>query len=142
MDDGLGSAFARFSDSHAKPAAEKYHFHNSHTSGVLTAEPLRTYGRFRDRNNEFSSPVTNKGHLLHDFISQIPGQNQQVIRLRFADFFRSMNGNVCAWRKSPLLVRVPINGVVEKIFADSTVVQQCIALARSSIAYDGFAAFL
>jgi len=49
---------------------------------------------------------------------------------------------VSAWQILPLLVGVTVHSVVEKIRADSAIIQQGIALARRAVADERFAAVL
>ena len=46
------------------------------------------------RYHELPAPFTHVGELLHNFVLQIPRQDQDIIRFRLANPFRRMNGNV------------------------------------------------
>src|SRR5713226_292117 len=81
------------------------------------------YRRFRDRSDEFSAPLADKRHLLHNLTFQVPRKNQEVIGPRFADFIGVVDRNVRAWCKSPLLVGVAIHGIVDEVLPSPTVIQ-------------------
>src|SRR6266581_5979607 len=100
--------------------------------------PSSADSRIWNRNNELSAPLSNKSHLLHDFISQIPRQNQEIIRPHFPDFLRRVDRDVRSRRKTPVLIRVAVNRVIEEIGADSTVVEKRIPLAGRPVTGDRF----
>ena len=54
-------------------------------------------------NDETAAPFPNKLQLLHDFVFQVPGKNDDVIGLGFANAVRMINRNVTAGRKRPCL---------------------------------------
>ena len=77
--------------------------------------------------------------MFHDLLFQVPGQDQQVVRPGLPDPLRGVNRDVGAGRELPLLVGVPIDGVVEEVRPDAAVVQKRVALAGSAVARDGLA---
>ena len=97
---------------------------------------------FRHWRDEFSTPLTDARHLLHDLLFQIPGQNQQIIRLRFKDPFGSVDRNAAAWQKPILLMRIAINHIGDIIRPRAAEIEQGIALRGSAIANDRLTLFL
>jgi len=68
--------------------------------------------------------MTNIGHLLRDFVLEVPGQYEDVIGLGFSNSIRVINRYVGPGQKEPLLVRAAVNRVVDKINADPAVVKR------------------
>ena len=73
-------------------------------------------------------------HLLHDFILEVPRQDQNVVWLGLVDRFDWVDRNVHAWRVAAVLVRVAIDGEIQEIGADTGVVEERVALSRRAIA--------
>src|SRR5262249_6010698 len=73
------------------------------------------------------------------FVFQVPGQNQDVIRLGLPDPFGGGNGNVCARKKLAVFVRIAIYGVIQKVGPDTAIVQQGVAFPRSTVSSNRFA---
>src|SRR5687767_13445006 len=46
-----------------------------------------------------------------------------------------MNWNVCPWQKMALLMRAPIDGIIDKVAPDSAQIKQRIALGRSTVTH-------
>ena len=72
-------------------------------------------------------------NLLHDFIFQVPGQDDDIVRLCLPDSVRMINRDMSARQEPPLFVGASIHCVFDEILADAAVVQQRRALARRSI---------
>src|SRR6476620_10247966 len=87
-----------------------------------------------NRHNELAAPVANVRKLRDDFFLQVPGQNQHVIGTRLPDPIRRKDRDVRACKELSMLVRIPIDRVVEKIGPDAAVIQQRIAFAWRSVA--------
>src|SRR5271170_1166699 len=98
----------------------------------------RIHFRHGNRNYELATPLANKGILLHDFIFEIPGENQQVIWPGFPDAIRGVDRDVRPWQEFPLLVRAAVDRIVEKIGSNPAIIQQRIPFARSAVARDLF----
>src|ERR1700674_1563105 len=48
----------------------------------------------RDGHNEAAAPGVDRGHLVHDFLGEVPWQDEQEIRLRLEHRIRRENGDV------------------------------------------------
>ena len=90
----------------------------------------------RNRHHEPPTPVADIRHLLHDFVLQIPGQDQHVVRPCFLDLFGVEDRNVRSWQELALLVRAAVHGVVEEVGADAAVIEQGVPLARGAVTGD------
>ena len=93
---------------------------------------------FRDRNQESAAPIPYVAHLLHDFVLQIPGQDQQVVWFSLFDFIGVMNRNMCPGQEMSLLVRIPVYCIIYEIRSDATIVQESIPFRRRPISDDHF----
>src|SRR5690242_14636448 len=93
-------------------------------------------------DDESSTPVSDIRVLFDDFFLQVPGKNEEIVRLGFSNFRRRMNGNMGAGGVLPLLVRIPIDGILKKICTDSAIIQQGISFSWRSITRNGFPRFL
>src|SRR5688572_5677521 len=87
----------------------------------------------RDGYHEFSAPLAHVSALLRDLRQQIPGKNQDVVRLRFPNALRRQDRNARSGCEAPLLVRTAVHRVVQKIRADAAIVEQCIPLAGRAV---------
>src|SRR5258708_11591473 len=76
-------------------------------------------GKLRNRNDEAGAPVSDKLQLLHDFVFQVPGKNDDIVRLSLSDSVGMINRDVTAGQASTLLVLAAIYSVVDQIFADT-----------------------
>src|SRR5437879_4507933 len=101
---------------------------HQHTEPSSVIDP-----HFGNWNHEAPTPLANVSELLHDFVFKIPGQDQNVIRLNFADALGWKDRNVTAREKFSLLIGIAINGERKQVGADGTVVQKRIAFARSAV---------
>src|SRR4030066_1871803 len=91
------------------------------------------YLYFRDQDNEPPPPLPEGSHLAHDFLLEIPGENQKIIRSRFLYFLGRQDRNPGAGEKKSLLVGIPVDGVFDKIGPDSAVVQQGVSLGWGAV---------
>ncbi len=73
------------------------------------------------------------GQLRHDFLLQIPGQNQHEVGTSLPDPIGRENRNMRARQKLVVLVGVAVDRVVDEVGSDAAVVQQGIALARCAV---------
>src|SRR5262249_16947393 len=96
------------------------------------------YRNFRDRDNELSSPVADACHLSHDLVLEVPGKNQDKVRLCFLDFVRVKDWNVDSWHEVALLVRAQVHRVVDKIGPDTAIVQQSDPFCSCAVGSDKF----
>src|SRR4026208_1553620 len=90
----------------------------------------------RDGNDELRAPFTDMAHLLHDFILEVPRQDQDVVRLGLVDRFHREDRNVHARRVAAVLVRVAIDREIQEIGADNGVVEERGALSRGAAGAD------
>ena len=74
-------------------------------------------------DDESSTPVSDIRVLFDDFFLQVPGKNEEIVRLGFRNSRRSMDGNMGARGVLPLLVRTPIDGILEKVVSDPAIIQ-------------------
>ena len=93
----------------------------------------------RHGNDKLPTPIAHIIHLRHDLVLQIPGKDQDVVRLCFCETRRWVNWQTASGQKASLLMRIKIDDVVDKIRPDPAVIEQRIALGRRSISRDGFA---
>src|SRR5258708_2196626 len=100
------------------------------------------YGDLGDRNDEFSAPGPDSAHLLDDLFLEVPRQDQQIIGLRLEYVFRLEDRDVSAGQKHSLLVRTPVDGVIDEIRADTAIVQERIALRGRPVGCNGLPALL
>src|SRR6266478_9627767 len=70
---------------------------------------------FGNGHNEFASPLANKSILLDDFVLEVPRKNEQIVGRCFPDALRWKDRNMCARQKPAVLIRIPINRVVQEI---------------------------
>src|ERR1700733_1686737 len=94
---------------------------------------------FWDGHNETASPISNEGVLLDDFVLQVPRENKQVVGTSFSNAIRRKNRDVGPRKKLAVLVWIAIHRVIDKVRANSAVIQQCVSLARRSVSCDGLA---
>src|SRR5712692_234609 len=80
-----------------------------------------------NRNEKLTAPTPDERKLFHDFVLEIPGKNQDVVGPRLLNLFRCMNWQMSTGQELPVLVRVPVHGVVEKVGPDTAIVQQGVA---------------
>src|SRR5262245_46866480 len=83
-----------------------------------------------------AAPFTDVRELFDDLVLQIPRQDQHVVRARLLDPLRRKDRDVRAGKKPVVLVRVPVDRVLEEVGADAAVVEQRIALAGRTVAGD------
>src|SRR2546430_14220259 len=76
---------------------------------------------FRDRHNELASPIPNECILLHDFLFEIPRQNQQIIRPCTLNLIRRINRDMCSRQELAVLVGIAVDGVVDEIGANGAI---------------------
>ena len=72
-------------------------------------------------------------HLRNDLILQIPRQNKDIVRTGLVDRGNRINWNMHSRRIAAVLVWIAVHSEVEEISTDSTVVEQGIAFAGSTI---------
>src|SRR5581483_4472042 len=92
--------------------------------------------RLGDRYDELAAPVTDMGHLRHDLLLDVPGQDEDEIRSGAIDFLGRQYRYMRAGKEEPLLVGVPVDGEVEEVRPNAAVVQQRIALTGRAITGD------
>src|SRR5689334_13440091 len=68
----------------------------------------------RNWNNETASPPADIGHLLNNFILQVPGKDQNIVRFGLANLVRMANRDVRPRQKHVLFVRADVHSVSQK----------------------------
>src|SRR6266852_3637234 len=96
----------------------------------------------RNRRYAPAAPFPYIGHLSHDLLAEIPGQQQQIVRLRFGDPVGMVYYDVGARQEAALLVGAAIDDIVDEVRPDAAIVQQRVALGWRPIADDGLAPLL
>src|SRR5882724_887061 len=104
-----------------------------------SGEWSRVHFDLGDGYDELAAPLPDVRHLFHDLVPEIPGQDQDVVRLGLADPVGVEDRHVGARQELALLVRAAIHRVVEEVRPDAAVVQQGVALAGCAVAGDGLA---
>src|SRR6266850_7300308 len=104
-----------------------------------SGEWSRVHFHLGDGYDELAAPFADVRHLLHDLVPEIPGQDQDVVRLGLADPVWVEDRHVGARQELALLVRAAIHRVVEEVRPDAAVVQQGVALAGCAVAGNGLA---
>src|SRR5512147_1618882 len=93
----------------------------------------------RDRDDEAPSPLAHVGELVDDLVGQVPGKDQDEVRMGLFECLRMVNRDPGAGQELPLLVRVAVDRELEQVGADAAVVEQRVSLAGSAVADDAFA---
>ena len=82
-----------------------------------------------DRDNELGAPIADMAHLLDDFLWKYwPGSVDRVNRL---------DRDIHPRRVATVLIRVTVYRKIQKIGADSAVIEQCVVLTWRAVAEDG-----
>src|SRR6185369_759588 len=79
--------------------------------------------------DELATPFPNVSRSLRDLFLQIPRQDQYVVRARLADAVGCEDRDMSAGRELALLVRIRVDGEVEKVGSNAAIVQKRVALA-------------
>src|SRR5258706_7037029 len=86
-----------------------------------------------------SPPLLDEAVLLHDFLAEVPRQDEQVIGTRFTDALRRHDRQMGAGQVAALLVRPAVQDVTDEIPAHAAIVEQRIAFRRGAVGGDAFA---
>ena len=90
----------------------------------------------RDRHDQLRAPLARVGELLRDLPREVPGQDHDRVGTRLGDPLRRLDRDVRSRREPPVLVGIPVDGVVEEVRADAAVVEQRVPLAGRAVADD------
>jgi hypothetical protein len=82
---------------------------------------------------EAPAPLPNITHLFDNFLLNIPGKDQDIIRSILPDPIRVPDRNAASRQIAVLLVRIPVHCIVQKIRPDPAVIQECVPLGRCAI---------
>ena len=93
---------------------------------------------FGNGNDELPALVSVLLLLSQDFLSEVPGQQQAVVRLVFRQPPRVVDLQVSSRRVVSLLDRAAVDDVVDLVLTDAEVIQQRAAFGRSSVDGDPF----
>src|SRR5688572_25189495 len=77
-----------------------------------TPAGLRDHVHLRDRSDAAAPPCPNVLELRSDFVLQVPGKNQHVIRTGRADPFRRLDRDMGAGQKRAVVDGMPVHGKV------------------------------
>src|SRR5215831_16038390 len=92
-----------------------------------------------DGKDQPAAPRPDVVKLSGDFVFEVPGQNENIVGPGFGEALGRIDRDMGAREELPLLHRAPVNGVREKVRADTAVVEQRVALARGAVPGDGSA---
>src|SRR6267143_1036344 len=76
----------------------------------------------RYRNDEASAPLSIFRLLLQNLVSEVPCQQQQIVRHLFKQLLRRVNAEVCTWRVVALLNSAAVYDEVERLSANVEIV--------------------
>src|SRR5215469_1101950 len=85
------------------------------------------------RHDKAATPLLYEMQLLYDFVFQIPGEYDDIVRLRILNPVWMVDRNVTAWKVSSLLIRAAINSVFNQVWSNARVIQKCGAFAGSAV---------
>ena len=83
-----------------------------------------------------SSGVPIRALLSHDFIREVPREDQHVVRLALQQGADREHGQVHAGRERPYLEGTPVHRVGNEVRADRTIVEQRVPLGGRTVARD------
>src|SRR6266513_1269157 len=89
-----------------------------------------------DGDDEVASEGPDVAHLLHDLVLQIPGKDEEVVRLRLAHRAGLDDGEMRPRKEETLLVRAAVDYIIEEVTAYAAVVEQGVALRGCPVADD------
>ena len=102
----------------------------------LLAVRIRQHLHLGDGDDKPSAPFTDVPHLLDHLFLEIPAEDQDVVRFCVADPLGSEDRNAGSRKEVSLLVRTPVDGVVDEVRTDAALVEQRVALARCTVSDD------
>src|SRR3984957_18268773 len=106
---------------------------NSTTFILATSVTNSANRNFRDGDYEVAAPFPNVLQLFHNFIFEIPGKNDHVIRFCLANPVRMIDRDMSTGQESALLVRTAIHRVLDQILANTAIMQERCTFSRSSV---------
>src|SRR5690606_3676067 len=122
LNERLGDGRPLLLNAHAPTTTEQYYFHR-------IPRRCSDHVNFWYGDDELSPPLPHEGFLLDDLRLEVPRQDQHVVGPRLADALGRADRDACPGQEVALLLRVPVDGVVDEIAADPAVVEQGVALA-------------
>src|SRR5215475_2872500 len=93
--------------------------------------------KFGNGHCEFAAPCRDMFRLLHDFVLQIPREDQNVVRPRLRNPFRRVDGEMGARKTESLLVWIAVDRKGDIGGGGAAGVQQRIALGGSAVGNNG-----
>src|SRR6266480_8106600 len=87
-------------------------------------------------DDELAAEGPHVRHLLNDLVLQIPGKDEEVVRLCLAHHAGVDDWEMRPRKEEALLVRAAVDHVVEEVTAYPAVVEQRVPLRRRSVADD------
>src|SRR4051812_20300258 len=82
-----------------------------------------------DGDDETRAPFPGVRELLHDFLLEVPGEDQDVVRTGFVQALGGVDWDVRAGQELALFVGVAVDREVQEVFSNATIVEQRVALA-------------
>src|SRR5215831_3843239 len=92
-----------------------------------------------DWHDETAAPLTNELQLLHDFIFQVPRQDNHVVGPRFTNVIRMKDRYVSSGKHPALFVRTAVHRELDEVLADATIVEERGTFSRCTVARHQFA---
>src|SRR5690348_8553938 len=97
---------------------------------VLSQEPASAHDLYLgDRYDKPAAPLAHIREVLHDLVTQIPWQDEDIVRTRVANGLWGQNRNMRARGVLALLVGIAVDRKIEEIRADAAIVEQCVSFA-------------
>ena len=79
-------------------------------------------GNLRDRDDKLGAPPADMAHLRHDFLFEIPRQDQNVVGPGSVDRVDRLYWNMHARRVATVFVRVAVDREIQEVGPDPAVV--------------------
>src|SRR5579884_1685579 len=92
--------------------------------------------RLGDRDDELRPPGARVRELRHDFVLEVPGEDEDVVGPGLVEPRRGEDGDVRPRQELAVLVRVAVDGEVDEVGANAAVVEERVPLPRRPVAGD------
>src|SRR3990172_1587404 len=87
-------------------------------------------------DHQSGSPGARVGELGGDLVLQVPRENHDVVGFGLGDLLGWVDRDTCAGQEHAMFERIAVDGVVDEIGTDATVVQQGVPFPRCTIPND------
>ena len=91
-----------------------------------------------DRHDEMTARIAIGFPLAHDFVGEVPGEDQEIIGLLVFDLFGWHDRKVVSAHVQPMFARAEVGDPIQMIPVDATISEQRAGFCRGSIAADCF----